>query len=191
MNLPNKITIGRILLTCVFIILLFQDGLYCKIAALLTYLAATISDYFDGYFAKKYDQKTNFGMIMDPVADKFLVLTAFFSFAILGIIPLWMVVLIALRDVIITTLRIKALLKNEVLAAEKGGKQKTVSQMFTIFVILIFILVRGPEITKCGCWGMHTDDVFCMTIFLLMLITLVFTLHSGVLYLTKYRKYLR
>ena len=143
MNLPNKITIFRIALTFVFMFFLFSKGLTFKILALAAFLVAVFSDYIDGFIARKYSMTTNFGKLMDPIADKILTLAAFLAFVEMELIPAWMVVIIILRELLITGLRIMALRSEEVLPAGAGGKQKTISQMVSIFVILIFIIFKS------------------------------------------------
>ena len=142
MNLPNKITITRIVLAFIFMIFLFVEGVMAKTMALVIFLAAALSDYLDGFIAKKYDIISDFGKIMDPVADKILTLAAFLAFVEMKLIPAWMVVIIILREFIITGIRLMALRQNDVLPAGVGGKQKTISQMLSIVIILVFIIIK-------------------------------------------------
>src|SRR3990170_11683 len=137
MNLPNKLTVSRIILTFVFMFFLFSKGLTSKSLALVVFIAAALTDLFDGMIAKSRNLITDFGKIMDPIADKILVLGAFLSFIQLQLIPAWTVVVIIGRESAITSLRFFALSKGRVIAASKGGKYKTVSQMAAIFIILI------------------------------------------------------
>ena len=141
MNLPNKITVARIILSFIFMVFLFSKGLAAKTMALVTFMAAAFSDYLDGFIAKKYNIVSDFGKIMDPVADKILTLAAFLAFVEMKLVPAWMVVIIILRELIITGIRLMALRDNDVLPAGMGGKQKTISQMLSIFIILIFIII--------------------------------------------------
>ena len=93
MTIPNKLTIARIVLTFVFMLFLFIPGLTAKILALLIFFLACLSDYLDGLLARKHNTITNFGIIMDPIADKILVLGAFLVFVEIKIIPAWMVII--------------------------------------------------------------------------------------------------
>lgn len=190
MNLPNKITIGRIILTFVFMILLFSGGVLYKIFALIVFVLAALSDLLDGYLAKRNNDVTDFGKLMDPIADKILVLAAFLAFVEMQLVPAWMVVIIIFRELAITGLRILALAKKEILPASMEGKHKTVSQMVSIFTILVFIVVREMGIRFFDIWGVKAEHWFKNMIFLLMLITVALTLISGVSYLWKNRKIL-
>src|SRR3972149_6492846 len=128
MNLPNALTISRIVLTFLFIFFICSAGLISKFIAAVLFLIASLTDFYDGYYAKKYQLTSDFGKIMDPIADKVLVLAAFFVFTHMRLIPVWMFALIFIREVLITGWRLAAVLTGEVLAAEKAGKIKTVSQ---------------------------------------------------------------
>ena len=138
MNIANKLTLSRIALTAFFMIFLFSKGLTFKVLALVTFAVATWTDFMDGYFAKKRNEISDFGKFMDPIADKVLIISAFLAFVEMKLIPAWIVLVIVLREFIITGLRLIALAKGEVIEAEMAGKHKTVSQMVSIYVILFF-----------------------------------------------------
>lgn len=191
MNLPNKITLMRILLAGFFMVFLFMHGLAWKAAALLTFLAAALSDYLDGYIAKRYNLVSDFGKLMDPVADKVLVLAAFMAFVEMRLVPAWMVVIIIAREMLITGLRIARVLKhNYVLAAGRGGKNKTVSQLVSIFVILVFIVLKEGGEKTFVFWTPEAELAGKNIIFFLMLITVMFTVTSGVSYVATNGRYL-
>ncbi|MFH1798781.1 MAG: CDP-diacylglycerol--glycerol-3-phosphate 3-phosphatidyltransferase [Candidatus Omnitrophota bacterium] len=190
MNLPNKITISRILLVFVFMVFLFSKGLAAKSLALVVFLIAAMTDYLDGFIAKKYNIVSDFGKIMDPVADKVLTLAAFLVFVEMKLVPAWMVVIIIMRELVITSIRIMALKNNEVLPAGRGGKHKTVSQMFSIFVILVFIIIKESGIVMFGFWNASFEYWYKQLIFLLMTITVILTTISGASYLLGNKKYL-
>ena len=185
MNLPNKLTILRIALVGVFMLFLFLHGIWAKTLALFTFLAASFTDFLDGYIAKKNNMVTNFGKMMDPIADKILVLAAFLAFVEMELIPAWMVVIIIFREAIVTGLRITALTQGKVLAAEEGGKQKMVSQVFSIIAILLFLIFREAGIKVFGFWSGSTESIYKDTIFILMLITTLLTMVSGMSYLIR------
>jgi len=174
MNLPNKITIARILLTFIFMFFLFSKGLVFKMLALATFLVASASDFLDGYLARKRNMITDFGRLMDPIADKVLVLAAFLAFVELRLVPAWMVVLIISRELIITGVRIMASTKGSVLSASLAGKHKTVSQILAIFAILCYLILREIGVRIPEYW-----------IILLMFVTVVLTMASGVFYLIR------
>jgi len=108
---------------------------------------AALTDFFDGYIARKFGEETEVGMFLDPLADKVLVLSAFLSFVFLDIIPLWMIIVITIRDTGTTLLRIYADSVNRHVQTSRSAKWKTAIQMIFIFYVLILIaLQRSPEI---------------------------------------------
>lgn len=185
MTLPDKLTLSRIFLTFVFMIFLFSAGIPAKVLALFTFLAASFTDFLDGYIAKERNISTDFGKLMDPIADKILVLAAFLAFVEMKLVPAWMVVIIILREIIITGLRILALTKRRVIPADAGGKHKMISQIVSIFTILLFIIFREAGMKVFNFWTGRTEIVYKDAIFIFMLITTVLTLISGMTYLVK------
>jgi len=190
MNLPNKITLARIFLVFVFMTFLFIHGLPAKIIALVIFIIAALTDYLDGFIAKKYNIISDFGKIMDPVADKIMTLAAFLAFVEMKLIPAWMVVIIIMRELIITSIRIMAFRNNEVLPAGRGGKHKTVSQMASIILILIFIVIKEAGVGIFGFWNPAFEYWYKQLIFIMMCITVLLTLISGISYLIGNKKYL-
>ena len=184
MNLPNKLTISRIILTFVFMFFLFSKGLVFRYLALFTFAAAALTDYYDGKIAREKNMITDFGKFFDPIADKILILGAFLAFVELKLVPAWIVVLIATREIIITGLRIFATTQGRVIAADLGGKHKTISQVVAIFVILIFMCVK-ETFGKYSSANGELERWFLDAIMLLMLITVALTLISGVSYLIR------
>lgn len=134
MNLPNKLTILRILLIPLFIILLLRGYYY---SSAVIFIAAAATDALDGHLARKYNLITNFGKIMDPLADKLLVTSALICLVELGDVPGWMVIVILAREFAITGLRAVAAGDGIVIAAGKSGKIKTVLQMTALAVLLL------------------------------------------------------
>lgn len=152
MNLPNKLTVGRFVLTAIFLVVFFARVPYADTIALVIFVAASITDYFDGELARKHNLITNFGILMDPLADKILVCSAFIAFVGRDLMPAWAVVIVVARELAITGLRMLAASKNKVLAAEKYGKHKTVSQI--VAIISILVVESYPE------WGRWALSVF-------------------------------
>ncbi len=187
MNLANRLTILRIILTFVFMFFIFCQGFWFKLAALIVFTAAAISDYFDGMLAKKKNMATDFGKLMDPIADKILVLAAFSAFVQMQLIEAWMFVLIISREILITSLRLFALNKGRVLSAGRAGKHKTFSQMAVIFLILGFIVLKEAMLNFLT-WNPAWEKFFRNGIFVLMFITVILTLSSGLSYLWENRK---
>jgi CDP-diacylglycerol--glycerol-3-phosphate 3-phosphatidyltransferase len=187
MNLANRLTMSRILLTFVFMFFLFCNGLWAKAISLIVFILAALSDYFDGMIAQRRNMVTDFGRLMDPIADKILVLAAFSAFVQLQLIDAWMFVIIVSREILITSMRLFALNKGKVLSAARAGKHKTVLQMAVIFAILGFILVK-EIILKYYTWNPAWEKAFRQGIFFLMLVTVGLTLYSGLSYLWQNRK---
>lgn len=188
MNLPNKLTILRIALVPIFMLFLFSSGVLAKVLALVAFIFASLTDLLDGYIAKKYNMVTDFGRLMDPIADKILVLSAFLAFVELELIPAWMVVIIIFREAIVIGLRVLALTKGKVIAADDGGKQKMVSQVLSIFAVLFFLIFREAGSDVFGFWNYDIEGIYKDAIFVLMAITTLLTLISGMSYLLKNRE---
>ncbi|PID28026.1 MAG: CDP-diacylglycerol--glycerol-3-phosphate 3-phosphatidyltransferase [Candidatus Cloacimonadota bacterium] len=151
--LPNALTLLRISLVPVFWFFMFwaESNFKNSVIALATFVIASISDYYDGMLARKYNVISNFGKIMDPLADKILVLTALFALGTepLSMINIYMIWLIAFREVVITVLREIYKKKNIIIAANKSGKLKTVLQMTGIIAALLwFTLVKSGIIPE-------------------------------------------
>jgi len=143
-QIPNILTFFRIILVPFFIFSLFGRGALSGLIALILFTFASISDYFDGYFARKWNIHTQFGVFIDPLADKILVGGAFISFILLPdfFIPIWLVIVILLREITVTLLRMAALRKKQPIKTEYSGKVKTAFQMFSVFCILIILFIK-------------------------------------------------
>ncbi|MGB7998688.1 MAG: CDP-diacylglycerol--glycerol-3-phosphate 3-phosphatidyltransferase [Anaerobacillus sp.] len=149
MNLPNKITVSRIFLIPVFLIFLLAPLpfgeteiagtvlLNSQLIATAIFIFASVTDWIDGYIARKHNLVTNLGKFLDPLADKLLVTSAFVSLVELGGAPAWLVVLILSREFAVTGLRLVASAEGEVLAASNLGKLKTWIQIIAIIALLI------------------------------------------------------
>ncbi len=131
MNLPNKLTLIRIVLVPVTMALLLTGHFYIGLAV---FAVASITDFFDGYIARKYNLVTSFGKIMDPLADKILVFGALLCFLQLGFINAWSVVVILAREFFVTGMRVVAVSKGNVIAASLWGKIKTNVQLFAVII---------------------------------------------------------
>ncbi len=183
LNLPNQLTLSRIFLAILFIFLLFSKGAPMKCAALVVFLLAACTDYWDGKIARARSQITPFGQMMDPIADKLLTLSAFISFVQMDILPAWMVIVILMRDILVTSLRLTLPQGRSVKTeARRSGKQKTILQIASITGILIFLAAREtavwrPEWTSDALSFIHTG----------MLLIVAVTVWSGVRYVVKNR----
>jgi CDP-diacylglycerol--glycerol-3-phosphate 3-phosphatidyltransferase len=143
-NLPNQLSLLRILLTPVFVALLYLDNMAFKILSFIIFTVASITDYYDGYAARKYNIITMWGQFLDPLADKILVSSAFICFSNLGYVPTWMVLVIVVRDFSITGLRSYAVLKGKPIITSRFAKVKTYLQFIVLYVIFIqYLLVSS------------------------------------------------
>ncbi len=192
MNLPNKLTLGRIVLVIPFILCLelFDKNIYMDLLAALFFGAAALTDFFDGYIARKKNLITDFGKLMDPLSDKILVLSALIIFVEKGYIWSWMVIIIIAREFLVTGIRIIAASKGEVIPADKIGKYKTATQMIAIPMI---IFTKSDTIY--GFFQRISIDVgtffnFAISLSnILMVIPLILTIWSGVDYIEKSKKH--
>jgi CDP-diacylglycerol--glycerol-3-phosphate 3-phosphatidyltransferase len=139
MNLPNKLTLIRVLMVPVFVLFMLTNlgGSYGRIIALVLFIVASLTDLLDGYLARKYNLVTNFGKFMDPLADKLLVCSALICFVETGQLPAWMVIVIIAREFIISGFRLVASDAGVVIAASYWGKIKTTVQMIMIIALLL------------------------------------------------------
>lgn len=184
MNLPNKLTLSRMTLTVLFLVVLFSKFPWSETLALTLFSVAGITDIMDGRIARRDGLVTNFGILMDPLADKVLVCSAFIAFVELGYVAAWMVVVVVVRELAITGLRLLAASKNVVLAAEGYGKHKTISQI--VAIVSILVVAAHPQ------WGAF-GKLFAFSVFGEAWVTwfaeaakwvaVLLTLVSGALYL--------
>lgn len=145
MNLPNKLTVARIVATPVFMLFMLLGFKGHYIVALLLFIAASLTDMFDGQYARKHNIVTDFGKFLDPLADKMLTTAAFIAFTYKGIGEgtVWVLFIILFREFLISSLRLVAVSSGgKVIAANMWGKLKTVSQMVTIIYILTAEIVK-------------------------------------------------
>ncbi|MDB4459358.1 CDP-diacylglycerol--glycerol-3-phosphate 3-phosphatidyltransferase [bacterium] len=187
-NLPNSITLGRLLLTGVFIISASIGGLAAHIVALVSFVLATISDWLDGYLARKLNLVTSLGKLLDPLADKILVAAAFVYLSAQGLCPVWVTSVIIGREFLVTGLRQIAIEKGVIIAADNLGKWKTTFQLafgITCMVWLIFDQTSPHAGLGLLLHWLSNPDNFLFQTFLWGALAL--TLLSGVHYLRKSR----
>ncbi len=177
MNLPNKLTVARLVLAIPFIYFLENssngDWTY-KIIAFVIFALASITDFLDGYLARKHNLITDFGKVMDPLADKVLVISALVVMVALNYIPSWMSIVVIFREFLISGIRIVVAAKGEVVAANKLGKYKTTSQMIVVMILILF--------------GKEYPSIFNINVYL-MLIPVVLTIWSGIEYVNITKHY--
>jgi len=177
-TVANLLTLSRVLLTFLFMLFLFKGHFASRCLALFVFLIATMTDLYDGKIARRKGEVSDFGKLMDPLADKILILSAFLAFVQLQLVPAWMVILILARELLITGMRLLALSKGVVLAAGRGGKHKTVTQMVAILWILVVLLMK-EKVPLAPYWN---DSIFFVMVFAVFV-----TVSSGILYLYRNR----
>ena len=138
MNTANKITVFRVLLIPILIWFLLDNGIHNRfLFALFVFIVAAITDHLDGKLARKYNESTNFGKFLDPLADKMLVMSSFICFVELDLVSAIPVLIILFRDLLVTSIRLVAASSGRVVAANIFGKIKTAMQMASIIMILL------------------------------------------------------
>lgn len=183
MNLPTFLTFLRILLTFGMIYLLYMPGVFAKSMALSIFILAGATDWLDGYLARKWNQISDLGALMDPIADKLMVLGCFGVFCHQGWVPLWMVLIILIREIGVTAYRLVAVRRNVVIPAEKEGKLKMVLQFWAIFCIfLLSIVVESTRLSS----SLQTPLTWLVDVSLWAAVLL--TLYSGILFFWRIRR---
>lgn len=188
MTLPTQLTFLRMALAGLVMALLYLPGWPAKAAAFLCFLFASFTDWLDGFLARRWNQTSPLGALLDPIADKVLVLGSFLVFVQLRLVPAWMVFLIVLRESLITAVRLFAASRNIVLSAAREGKQKTVSQMVTIGVIFAVLLLRelpGQQLSA------DTNLALDRLVFICLWVTTLLTVVSGTVFFWRHRTVLR
>lgn len=164
MNVPNTVSIIRVLMTIPVYILTVMGPEY-KIAALVLFAIAALSDLFDGWYARKFNQITDLGKFLDQISDKILINAVFIALLVAGIVPGWFVAIIVSRDIFVSGIRMFLASKNVVIAADKLGKLKTFLQIASILYAYLF--VNEPVLIS------------------LLILTAIVSIVSGINYFTK------
>lgn len=183
MNTPNKLTFTRIILAFICIGFILWDTVSSISIAFAVFILASVTDYLDGFLARKHSNISDLGKILDPIADKILIIGTFLSFLQLGVINVWLVVAIMVREFILTSVRLYGLSKGIVMEAKSFGKHKTLSQVLAIVFIFIVLIVfklhpQGPGI----------NFFYYKVIPLVMWYVVIITLFSGIHYFWVNRK---
>ena len=191
MNLPNRLTVGRLFLTVLFVGVLSVSFPYHYTLALILFLLAAATDYFDGEIARRYALITDFGKLMDPLVDKIMTAAAFVCLVPLKAIPAWVAIVVISREFLITGLRLLATSQGRILAADRIGKHKTSWQIATVIFFLVLLSVPelhassikdgvgpGSLLWRYGGWTVSS-------------IAVGLTLYSGLDYLWKHRAMLK
>ena len=171
MNLPNKLTVGR-MIAVPFFVVFYMMGYF--LPAFVVFVAASLTDMLDGKIARKYNLVTNFGKIMDPLADKILVYSAFCLMVENGLVPAWMLIVILAREFAISGMRTVAASEGIVIAAGMSGKIKTVLQMIAV-PLLLLVNVEGASIIP----------ALELLAYVFLWASLIMTVYSGIEYIWK------
>ena len=188
MNLPNLLTLSRLVLAAVMMAFLTLEFPYARTLALLVFITAAITDYFDGYLARRHYGVTAFGQLMDPLTDKVLVCAAFVSFVEMRLVPAWIAVVIIGREFLVTGLRLLAAHRGSVVSAGRWGKHKTVWQIVAIVVLLLGLAVRRDYMAWAAPVTLNRFDLlFGRLAYVISLAVAGVTLLSGWLYFHQHR----
>lgn len=173
-NGPTILTITRVFLVIPVLVGIYVDTLPARIVALACFVIASITDYIDGAWARREKLVTNLGKFLDPLADKLLVNLTFLCLVALGVVPVWMFGIILARDFIVDGIRMLAASKRVTIAASKVGKLKTMTQMLTLTLILVNLIIGNVA------FGIVNTILLYMVVFL--------TILSGIDYAVRGRK---
>jgi CDP-diacylglycerol--glycerol-3-phosphate 3-phosphatidyltransferase len=192
LTIPNQLTALRILLVPVFVVLLLQVDPYMKLLGVIVFVFASLTDIYDGYHARKYGVTTRLGAFLDPLADKLLITAAFFLYVGMGFLSLWMVILIVVRDVIITALRVYAEFKDRPVVTSVEAKYKTLVQNIFVYAIMALILMKEASFAGANVAVMSSRFLVSGYLNYIMLAVTVFTVYTGISYLvSNWRIYLQ
>jgi len=144
LNLPNQITLARLFLTGIFVAVVSLDVRWAWSWAAILFIIGSLTDFLDGWLARKYSLVTNFGALMDPLVDKVLTCSAFVMLSVAGVLPAWVTCAVLAREFLITGLRTLAATHGAVLAADAWGKWKTGSQIAVVIYGLLWLASREP-----------------------------------------------
>lgn len=194
MNLPNQLTVARMVLTVLFVASLSINWAFACTTALALFIVASVTDYVDGELARRWNMETNFGRLMDPLADKVMMAAALICLSGRGVFPPWIAVVIIGREFLITGLRMLAASRGAVLPAEKLGKHKMVWQIIAIIFFLLVMSVQ--EIAAASVFQNPASSVAWLRMdwhplgLVLLTVAVGLTIYSGVGYVWKHRAHI-
>ncbi len=196
-NLPNRITISRIFMIFIFVLLANLDAdkinfvdisssfsYYSHVVAYIIAILAGFTDLLDGYLARKYGWESDFGKLMDPLADKIFIVATFIMMTDYGLVPAWMTIAIISREFMVTGLRLLATNKGVVISADKGGKLKTGLQMIVLLIGgASWINFLGIDLKRGSLFGLPLWNIWYTGLLVIVFITI----YSGVTYFVRHR----
>ena len=183
LTIPNQLTALRILLVPVFVALLLQVDPWLKLFGVIAFTVASLTDLYDGYHARKYGVETRLGAFLDPLADKLLITAAFLLYVWMGYLVLWMVILVVIRDVVVTALRVYAEYKNRPVVTSVEAKYKTLAQNILVYLIMVLILMKEAAFFGKGMAVTVNQFLLSDSLYYIMLVVTLFTVYTGVSYL--------
>ena len=189
MNVPNILSVIRIILSPVFLYLFLTGDVLLQRISLIIFFIAVLTDWYDGWYARKYKSVTKTGIFLDPLADKILTTFAFILFFIKNMLPYWMLIIIALRDIVITIMRSYDEYRGFTVKTSRIAKTKTFLQMsYIFFVLTLFIL---PTFNIDNNLKLNINDFLfnSTTNYVLMLVITLITLYTGISYFIEKRYY--
>lgn len=188
---PNQLTILRILLTPVFLAFLFSANPVLRQLSLLVFIVALLTDWYDGWVARRWGYVTRWGTFLDPLADKVVTSAALLAFVYLDIAPAWPIWIIVVRDIAITLLRSYSEFKGKPFDTSKFAKTKTVLQFVVIYYVLLLHIANDTEYFRSG-WGPTISALLDpAVIYVLTVLIAVITVWTGISYLIENRKTIR
>ncbi|MEP0822409.1 MAG: CDP-diacylglycerol--glycerol-3-phosphate 3-phosphatidyltransferase [Ignavibacterium sp.] len=188
---PNQLTLLRILLTPVFLAFLFSENPVFRQISLIVFILAVLTDWYDGWVARRWGYVTRWGTFLDPLADKIVTSAALISFVILGLAPGWAVWLIVIRDIAITLLRSYSEWRGKPIDTTRFAKTKTFLQFVVIYYILLLYVARNTDFFAQN-YGKAIDALLDRTVLdILVILIAVITVWTGVLYIVGNRAIIR
>lgn len=185
MNVPNILSFLRILLSPVFLFLYLRGDSFSQRLSLIVFFAAVLTDWYDGWHARKYHTITTLGIFIDPLADKVLTSFAFYLFYILGFMPVWMLIIIILRDIVVTVIRSYDEYKGLTMKTSFAAKTKTFVQMTYIFLILTLLIFKTYDIGNENINAINHFIFHSQINYYLLLILTLLTFYTGFDYLIR------
>lgn len=189
-TLPNSLTFLRILLTPVFLVLLFSESSFWRQISLVVYIVAALTDWYDGWVARRYGYVSRWGQFFDPLADKVLAAAALFAFVYLGLVDGWMVWVIVVRDFLITWLRTLAEYKGQPIITSRTAQAKTFGQFVVIYYILILYVAKSVPFIHQQFGDIIATLLDPPVLFGMMLVVTLSNVGTGILYLFDNRRFL-
>lgn len=191
LNLPNQLTLLRVILTPVFAALILSSSSLNKQVALIVFIVAALTDWYDGWVARKFGDISQWGKFLDPLADKILSSAALLVYVSLDLVDGWMVWIIIIRDFLITGLRISAEYKHQPIVTSKSAQAKTFGQFVVIYYILILYVGQNVPSVYAEYGGLIDSLMDQRVLFGMMLLVTISTVGTGIAYLFDNRTFIR